>query len=226
MQKGFTLLEVLLSLALFTMISLFTVKQISLIRNTKNAAFDEVELYNGIRSAFSTLRGDLSQAFHVLYDDLGEEAKLALSRNQPIAHTIFDGRKNEIVFSSLSHRVYYEGKKECEQTEISYFLQTKKGAKVSSLMKRESERIDSDLYQGGSVYTILDNVSSLEFQYWDEKTGKWQDNWNSDAGSFRDRFPPAVKMKIGVLNAQNRELKLESVFKVAFANNEASLVKF
>jgi general secretion pathway protein J len=225
MKKGFTLLEVLVSMALFTMISLYTVKQISLIRNTKVAAFEELDLYDGLRSTFSILKSDLSQAFHILYDDLGEETKTAIIRNQQVPHTLFDGRKSEIVFTALSRRVYYEGKRECEETEISYFLQQKKGSKHSSLMKRESERIDEDLYQGGQVYTVLDNVTSLEFQYWDDKSGKWQDSWNSDAGNFRDRFPNAVKMKLAVVNNMNREVKMETVFKVAFANNEGFLQK-
>jgi hypothetical protein len=171
------------------------------------------------------LRSDLSQSFHILYDDLGGDLKTSIVRNQQVPHTLFDGRKSEIVFTSLSRRVYYESKKECEQTEISYFLQQKKGMKSSSLMKRESERIDEDLYQGGSVYTVIDNVSSLEFQYWDDQSGKWQDNWNSDAGAFRDRFPLAVKMKLAVVNKQNIEVKTDTVFKLAFPNNVGTLAR-
>lgn len=226
MKKGFTLLEVLLSVAIFSLISIATAKQISMIRNTKVLAFDELDMYNGIRAAFSILKTDLNQSFHVQLDDLGSDIKTALSRNEKVPHTVFDGRKSEIVFTSLSHRNYYQGRRECEQTEISYFLQQRKGNSHQSLMKRESDKIDGDLYQGGSIYTVLDNISSLEFTYWDEKTAKWQDTWNSDTGNYRDKFPMAVKMKIGVINPKNKELKLETVFKVAFPNNEPNLVKF
>lgn len=226
MNKGFTLLEVLLSVAIFSLISIATAKQISLIRNTKNAAFEELDMYNGIRAAFSILKTDLNQSFHMQVDDLGEETKNALAKNEKVPHTLFDGRKSELIFTSLSHRNYYQGRRESEQTEISYFLQQRKGYKGSSLMKREADKLDNDLYKGGTVYTILDNVTSLEFTYWDDKTAKWQDAWNSDVGAFRDKFPLAVKMKIGVVNPKNKELKLETVYKVAFPNNEPNLVKF
>lgn len=224
-RRGFTLIELLLSLAIFTVIGIATVKHISQIANTKNLAFQDLDVYNDARAAVNLMRTDLSQAFHILYDDLGEENKAALLQNQPVPHTLFDGRKNELIFTSLSHRVYYSGRRECEQTEISYFLQRREGSKLPSLMKRESEFIDSDLYQGGSIFTLVDNVLSLEFEYWDEKTGKWVQDWSSDGGAYRDKFPMAVKVKIAIAQGE-ASFKVETELKVAFPNNEQTLVQF
>ena len=225
-RSGFTLIELLLSLAIFTIIGVATVKHIQQVQNTKNMAFEDLDMYNDARAAISLMRTDLSQAFHILYDDLGEDNKQALLQNQPAPHTLFDGRKAELIFTALSHRVYYTGKRESEQTEISYFLQRKDGARLPSLMKRESEFIDADLYQGGNVYTLLDNVALLEFEYWDEKTGKWVQDWSSDGGGYRDHFPLSVRVKIEVQQDQKQRFKIESQFKVAFPNNEPTLVQF
>ena len=226
MTRGFTLLEVLLSLALFSIIALATVRQITLIRNTKQAAMEDIDLYSASRAALSMMRNDLSQAFHVLYEDLGEETRALVLQNRPAPHTLFDGRKDQIIFTSLSHRLYYQNRKECEQTEISYFLHRKDKAKTFSLMKRESAFIDSDLYQGGSIFTILDDVTSLQFQYWDAKNQKWVDEWNSDQGQFRDKFPNAVKIKITVLGEKEKKLEIDTEFKVTFPNNEAVVAQF
>lgn len=216
----------MLSLAIFTIIGVSTVKHITQIQNTKNMAFEELDLYNDLRAAISQLRFDLSQSLHVLYDDLGAENKQLVQQNQPVAHTIFDGRKTEVIFSSVSHRVYYAGRRESEQTEISYFLQKKENAKLSSLMKRESEIIDADPYQGGQIYTLVDNVISLQFQYWDDKQIKWIDDWNSDSGDTRDRFPLAVKVKLAIAGNGDKKLEIETNVKVAFPNNQALLVQF
>jgi len=224
-QKGFTLIELMLSLSIFTVIGMATVKHISQIQNTKNEAFRELDLYNDLRAAVSLLRYDLNQAFHVLYDDLGQENRQAVMQSQPAPHTIFDGRKNEIIFTSLSHRVYYTGKRESEQTEISYFLQRKQGQKLSSLMKRESEFIDSDPYTGGQVYTLVDNVFSLNFKYWDDKQQKWVDDWNSDNADTRDKFPQAVKVLLAIGDGKEK-LQIETNFKIAFPNNQSVLVNF
>ncbi len=225
-NRGFTLIELLISLAIFTIIGIATVKHISQLAMTKNMAFDDLDLYNEVRAALSLMRADLSQGFHVLYDDLGEENKNALLQNQPIAHTLFDGRKNELIFTSLSHRVYYAGKRESEQTEVSYFLQKKQNSSLPSLMKRESEIIDADLYQGGQIFTILDNVSLLEFDFWDDKQGKWVQDWSSDGGGFRDKFPMAVRVKVEVRRPNNGpKLAVETEFKIAFPNNELQLVQ-
>jgi len=225
-RGGFTLLEVLMALAIFSIVGIATVKHIQQVQTTKEIAFVEMDNYNAVRAAISMMRFDLSQAFHVLYDDLGTENKNALLQNQPAPHTLFDGRKTELIFTSLSRRNYYANKRESEQTEISFFLQPRPGAKFPSLSKRESEIIDADPYSGGTIYTIVDNVTLLEFQYWDEKQGKWVDDWHSDSGDYRDRFPLAVKMKIGLVGQGGKELKLTSEFKLAFPNNEPYLAKF
>lgn len=224
--SGFTLIEVLIALTIFSIIAIATVRHIQQLQNTKVVAFKELDLYDNLRAAVSLIKFDLSQAFHVLYDDLGAEAKALLNQNQPVAHTIFDGRKNALVFTSLSHRVYYNNVRECEQTEISYFLQNNSGAKYQSLMKRESGFIDSDLYHGGSIYTVLDNIISFDLSYWDYKNAKWVTDWNSDSGEFRDRFPLAVKIKMGVVGNNGEELKLTAEFKLANPNNDAFLVQF
>jgi len=224
-NSGFTLLEVLISIALFSIIALTTIKQITLIRTTKDTAFKDIDAYSNARAALNIIENDIRQAFHVLYDDLGENAKQSLSKGESVSHTVFDGRKSEIIFTTLSHRNYFEGKRETEQTEISFFMQGSRQAKYSNLMKRESEIIDDNLYEGGSIFTLLENVVSLEFQFYDPKTQKWQDVWNSDSGAFRDKFPSAVKIKLQVAGEKSKPLSIETEFKLSFPNNEDILVK-
>lgn len=225
-RAGFTLIEVLLSLAIFTIIGIATAKHIQQLRATKESAFNDLDLYNSLRSAISMLRYDLSQAFHIPYDDLGEEAKQAVIQNVAVAHTLFDGRKNQLIFTTLGHRAYYASRRESEQTEVSYFLQERRGSKSPTLMKRESAFIDDNPYEGGSIYTLLDNVTVFELFYWDEKTSRWVDDWSSDDGQYRDRFPYAVKLKIAVEDGRGKSLRIETQFKVAFPNNSPFLVQF
>jgi len=225
-ETGFTLIEVLLALAIFTIIGIATAKHIQQIRNTKDTAFKDLDLYGGVRAAISMMRFDLSQAFHVSYEDLGDEAKAAVQQNVATPHTLFDGRKNQMIFTSLSHRVYYSNRRESEQTEISYFLQDHRGSKHPSLMKRESTIIDDNLYEGGVIYTMLEDVSQFELAYWDEKTGRWADDWTSDDGQYRDRFPLAVRVKLTAEDSRDRKVSLETQFKVAFPNNTPFLVQF
>lgn len=225
-KSGFTLIEVMLSLAIFTVIGLATVRHIQQIQNTKQASFEELDLYNGVRAALSMMRYDLNQAFHVLYDDLGTLNKQALLRNQKIPHSLFDGRKSELVFTSLSHRNFYPERRESEQTEISYFLHNREGQRLPTLMKRESEIIDEDPFQGGRIYALLDGIQQLLFQYWNPRTLKWEDEWNSDGSTFRDQFPPSLKLKLSAINPQGRPLAVETQFKISFPNNTPLVVQF
>ncbi len=225
-MKGFTLLELLISLSIFTLVGLATVRQIQQIQNTKESAFESIDEFNDARAALNLMRSDLSQAFHMLLDDLGAQTKTSVTRGEAVAHTIFDGRRKELVFTSLSHRNYYANRRESEQTEISYFLYTHPGKKLPSLMKRESEFIDEKPFDGGPLYRLLDNVQELEFSYYDEKMDRWVSDWNSDGGNYLDKFPQAVKIKLTIATDPKKPLQLESIFKIAFPNNTPHLVQF
>ena len=224
-MKGFTILEVLIAITIFSIISLATVRQVQQLQNTKEIALHDLDTYSSIRAALVMIRTDVNQAFHILYDDLGEEQKQTLFQgNQALPHTLFDGRKKELIFTATSHRVYYQNVRECEQAEISYFLQQKQGSKYVTLMKRESGLIDNDLFQGGAFYSLLDNVVSLTFDYWNERTGKWVDDWNSDNGEFRDRFPYAIRIKLVVADPGKTDISIQSVIKIANPNNSPSVI--
>jgi len=218
-SKGFTLLEVLLALSIFSLIALTTSHQINVIRNTKDSALGQIEQYNAMRSAVAILRQDLQQAFHKRRIDLGQEIQNELARGAPAPHTLFDGRKNQLIFTSLSHRNYYATRPDGQQAEISYFLEDT-GNNRSVLLKRESSLIDEKVFEGGQIYRILDNITQLEFQFWDDKLSKWTDDWNSDAGVTKDIFPLAIKMKLATWdNKLQREVRLETTFKISFPNN-------
>lgn len=225
-NKGFTLLEVLLSLALFSIIALTTIKQITLIRNTKDAAFRDIDAYSNARAALNAMETDIRQAFHILFVDLGIFAQQRLGQNNPVAHTLIEGKKSELVLTTLSHRNYFSEKRESEQTEISFRLQSSRTSKYSTLVKREAELIDDNLFEGGNNYTLLENVVSLEFKYFDPKSGKWQDSWNSDEGAFKDKFPSSIKITIEVAGERSKPIKVETSFKISFPNNEPVLVTF
>jgi len=217
---GFTLLEVLLALAIFSMIALTTSNQINVIRNTKDTALSQIEQYDAMRSAIGVIRNDLEQAFHKRYVDLGPALNQLVTRGEQAPHTLFDGRANQLIFTSLSHRNYYVFRKDGQQTEISYFLQDSTVQGQSTLMKRESPLIDGNLFEGGLVYTLLEGVTQLEFSFWDDKLSKWTDDWNSDAGVTRDQFPKAIKLRISSWDPKlNREIRVETSFKISFPNN-------
>lgn len=220
-SKGFTLLEVLLALAIFSLIALTTSHQINVIRITKDAALTQIEQFDAMRSAIAIMRSDLGQSFHKRYNDFGPQFAMRLSRGDQVPHTLFDGRKNQLIFTTLSHRNYYIDRKDGLQTEISYFLEDRSTQDRKALMKRESPLIDGNLFEGGTIYSILENVTQLEYQFWDDKLSKWTDDWNSDAGVTRDIFPKALKVKIAAWDEkQNKEIEIETAFKISFPNNQ------
>lgn len=225
-RKGFTLIEVLLALAIFTMVGIATIRYLQQLATTKQMALSKIDDLDAVRSALSLMRNDLSQAFHIRFDDLGDENRKLLSKNQPVPHTVFDGRKKELIFTSVSHRNYYTDRKECEQTEISYFLNRSGSDPLPSLMKRESPILDGDLYSGGKISKILGNVKELNFSFWDRKQAKWVDDWTSESGEGFDLFPLAIRVQLHLATGRAEDdIKVDTSMKVAFPNNTATLVQ-
>ena len=179
-QKGFTLLEVLLALAIFSLIALTTSNQINVIRNTKDTAVKQIEQFDALRSAVAIIRNDLGQTFHKRFSELGVTLQTALARGEPVPHTLFDGRRNQIIFTSLSHRNFYANRRDGLQTEISYFLENQKGSDRSTLLKRESPLIDGNLFEGGR-FTLFWKVSLV---------------WSSNSGTtnFQDGQKTGIPM--------------------------------
>ncbi|HEY1101206.1 MAG TPA: type II secretion system protein GspJ, partial [Myxococcota bacterium] len=64
-----------------------------------------------------------------------------------------------------------------------------------SLRRREQANLDDDFEDGGREQTLLPDVRSIEFQYWDPTKEAWADKWDA-AGSELNRLPARIKIEL------------------------------
>ena len=186
-KRGFTLVEILIALAILAMIvaSTFTIFRSS--SRAWQKGEERSERYHTARVAMGKMATEISQA--VMSDD-------GLSK--------FLGRSSEISFISFvstAQGVF-------EMAEIEYWLD-----EDHKLLMR-NEEIDPDYDFSTQDYSdiLADNISEMEFSYYDGLI--WSDTWDSDEeGEDEDSkgqrvLPKAVKIRVKVENKKGRESEI------------------
>jgi general secretion pathway protein J len=122
--------------------------------------------------------------------------------------TAFVGKSSELHFTSLAHVRTRVNERNSDQAEISYFVRTSRNRRVDGhftkeLVRREDTTLDDDVESGGIIYTLIDEVEDVEFEYWklgkeedEEGGGRWVRDWDSRKSEFRGELPRRVKITV------------------------------
>ncbi|MFH1223540.1 MAG: type II secretion system protein, partial [Pseudomonadota bacterium] len=174
-KTGMTLIEVIIALALFSIISLFTISNTSVGMRIRNKVASTNDYYHAARIALKTMNRDIALSFHAYSDSkLGEYYKsqavlagtLTPEQYNAIPFSFFKGTKDKLSFSSTVHRRMYKNSNETDTCEISYYLETDQdNDSVYNLMKRESFFIDDKFEEGGPVSIVASGIESMSFRY-------------------------------------------------------------
>lgn len=175
-RTGFTLVEILIALAILAMIvaSTFTIFRSS--SSSWQKGEKRSERYHNARVAIGKMSAEIS---HAVIDE-GKPGR-------------FIGEKEDvrfISFVSAASGVF-------ELAEIGYWLD--KNERV--LMRNEDVDPDYDFSTQDYSDILADNISMLEFSYYNGT--RWSDTW--DSNSSEKNLPEAVKIKIEVEDRQNKE---------------------
>ncbi len=181
-SSGFTLLEVLLAMAILAVI--MTVVYASFSTAGKN-----VEQAEAIRD-----ENDIARILMARLSDDIANAYIYPSTNPQASLTIFYGKMEEveggpgnekirhdsISFTTLTHW-RKPGSKETELWEVGYFFKEKPDGKGSVLFRREKRELSKEVpaLEGGDEYEITDRVESLQFRYKQGAQSPWKDSWDT-----------------------------------------------
>lgn len=182
-KKGFTLVEVLIALAILAMIVASTFTIFRSASKSWQKGETRRERYQNARNAISRINSEISQA---------------VINNSPLCK--FIGGKNKVSFFSFvstDSGVF-------ELSEVEYWLDSSK----KFIMRNDEINPDYDFttYQHSDI--LSDNISELEFSYFDGSV--WADIWDSDQTAGIS-LPKAVKIRIKVEDKKNKENEIFEV---------------
>lgn len=189
-SSGFTLLEVLISVALVSMIMAMIWQTTSQSISAKKRIETRQEFYHTARVALDKLNQDLSQAFLV-----AGPMHTGTRQGSPLLQTVFDGDSDSLTFASLSHVRLFQGSRESESAEIGYKIESDPEGDDSVLMRRESREVDNRPEDGGAWMAIANRLKSFKAEYYDGEKQDWKSSWNSES-SEKGKLPRAVKVEL------------------------------
>ena len=194
-QEGFSLLEIIVAVAIASIILTLTSLSYKTILNAIIDFSGHAEFYENINLALTKIDRDLANTYY----------------NRDNKEICFIGEmveENSVLnFVTISHRKFNIlgridlASPRSDIGEIGYYLkEDPEATEVKLLMKREEKHFDDEPEAGGEENLLLENVISLKFQF---KSGNdWSNVWDSNN---KNRLPEAVKTTLIVKNYNGHE---------------------
>lgn len=183
-NRGFTLIEILISVALISLIMLMIWQTTSQTLSAKRRMEKRDAVFHSARVSMDKMVQDFSQAFL-----LKGEAHLGKKQGSPILKTVFRGEADQASFPSLSHLRLFSGSRESESAEVAYKLEN------DVLLRRESKGIDDNPEEGGVWVPLAKGIKKIGFEYYDGTKFDWKNSWNSESIE-KEQLPRAVRVQI------------------------------
>ncbi len=196
---GFTLLEVLVAVAILALISAMLWYSFSQTFESIDLVRADADLLRQSRQVTSRIPRELQSAFLPLslsptagakYEFVGED----------------EGDLDKIRFDSLSHTKLYQDANESDQSELAYFVEDDpKNAGLYRLMRREDPVIDDRPEEGGTALVIAERVKVFDLTYYDANRDEWLDEWDSTRSDQSGRLPYSVRMRLTMVADDGKE---------------------
>jgi general secretion pathway protein J len=189
-----TLLEILVSIAILSMMSLLIYGAFdSMNRGIKG---EEMRSERGREGRDALLR--ISREFASAFLSMHNPQNVALiSRNVAFIaqHSAPFDRVNFVAFA---HRRIVKDARESDQCEIGYSAASDPDLpEKMDLVRREQTPVDQDSLRGGVVNVLAENIELFSLKYLDASNGLWTDTWDTTLVNAQyNRLPLEIKIVV------------------------------
>jgi general secretion pathway protein J len=198
---GFTLIEVLISIAILAAITSLLFGAFSALKRSKDGLSRLQDRQREGRLAMARITRELQSAY--------------LSAHQPlnqaiiVQKTLFKGERgtpaDRLDFTSFANRRLERNSHASDQCELSYYgSPNPDGSGQNDLVRRVDTAPDLEPDKGGRVEVLATDIDLFDLQYLDAQSGQWQETWDTTQSTGQpDRLPLQVRV-ILVLNGGSR----------------------
>ncbi|WP_273429720.1 type II secretion system minor pseudopilin GspJ [Chitinibacter tainanensis] len=172
-MRGFTLLEVLVALTIFAILSLITYRGVNMLVDTRTAVIDETRYWRELTLAFERIEADLAQLAPRPWRDAAASWQLPLQSVEAVANT--PGVGLEFVRFD-AQRAPLHGVYQCQGDRLLLWLYPRPDVVREDVPRR---------------YTMLSNLTRCEWAYLDAQN-QWQSSWRSASK------PRAIRVRLGL----------------------------
>lgn len=200
-RLGFTLIEVLVAIAVLAALSALLFGAFSGLKRTKDGVERINDRQREARLAMARMVRELQMAYLSAHEPVPP--------TRPVQKTIFKGTSgmpgDRVDFTAFAHNRLDRDSHESDQSEISYYLMANpdKPGEVD-LVRRESSILDLYPEKGGRVEVLATDVDLFDLTFLEPQTIQWLESWDSTQSTGQlGRLPTQVSITL-VLNGGRR----------------------
>ena len=201
------MIEVLITMAIMTLMMVAVWSSFKTLQTGMEFTERTQQRYSILRNCMSRMSAEISMTY--------------LSWNRPSDeerhYTLFEGYdrsdRDQLTFSNFAHIRLRKDANESDQSVIQYVLDDDPDDSTKQhVYRRESNRLTGDepfqLVNYFPAYVFCEDVTSLDFKYWDPRLNDWRDEWRTmDQSQQPDRLPPRVKITLGFRDEHGEDRK-------------------
>jgi general secretion pathway protein J len=198
---GFTLIEVLISIAILAAITSMLFGAFSALKRSKDGLGRLQDRQREGRLAMARITRELQSAYI--------SAHAPLNQALIVQKTIFKGERgtptDRVDFTAFANRRLDRNSHVSDQCELSYYGDSNPdGSGQTDLVRRVDTELDLEPDKGGKVEVLATDIDMFDLQYLDAQSGQWQESWDTTQTTGQpDRLPLQVRV-ILVLNGGTR----------------------
>lgn len=214
-QRGFTLLEVMIAVAVTAAMGLMVVGSFRQIDRAQEITQDQGDRYAGARLALSRLSRELEMAF------ISDHFDRNRMRDRPSA---FVGRDDQILFTTFAHERLGRDVRESDQEAVEYTLDADPDhSGERALFRRSKAHIDEEIDRGGRKDLVADHITSFRLLYWDPRKSDWVRDWSTKSADHQNALPSRVRIELELAvpagRGETRTEKLSTEARIALTRN-------
>jgi len=190
-KKGFTLLEVVIAMAVLSLMMVMLFSSMNQTFQTKED-IEKLDESDHLASLFlNRISKDLQFSFLLNGPEfLGSDG---------FKKTEFVGQEDQVAFNTFNLSLYSTQADQVNFGYLKYFLERAEGHENYKLMREEIRGLERSANEKGKMEEFLTGVKSLRFQYYDEKKKEWLKTWDSTQLEQANRLPRAVKIFLEII---------------------------
>lgn len=206
-QHGFTLIEIMLALALMAFLTSLlwgTFAQTAKVKKRIEQAQDRTHT---VRVALMRMSREIEMAFVTAETSGTQERRTMFSG---VSHADFD----ELRFSWFGHLRFRADQAEGDTALVSYFtLPDPDDSMVTNLMRRETRRLEAKDIKliPGETYLLCPAISRIKFAYYDYKQKDWREDWDTTKADGQTYLPTQVRISLTVLDERGAPITFTSI---------------